>query len=500
MRGPGTALGIDISNGRINLALLKRKGKGVKLVKAAAGPVPDGAIKDGNIENPALLAGAIKKLKAGRRIYSHHTALSLTADPVLVQILDLPKDRPSDVRNFVLDEVKHYAVLPIGKAAVDFWGIKTSGKPDSRRALVVATDGQKVADAAGAFNRKGLNIDAIEPAWVAYIRACYEKKIAGEFDTNLLFAIVHNGTATLCLFRDETLDFVRTKHIEPDASGSGDYFDWLAEEIGAIVRFYEFEVSDTPNKWKVTLVTDICDERIEEKAEQLRSKLDAVELEFRTLADAYSDTPVANAKRGIEPSAIAVGLAMKLLNVVDCGLNINLLPQQVTEAKSVEKQILVSANAAAIIFFLMVLVIGLLNTQVQKINGQIDWQKSMLAGRNIRTLKDEQIFLQGRFAQLSGKLNRLNTTLSTAAVIRWGRILDEISLATPENVQITDLSGREGLEMAVHGRALSHEDIHLFVDTLGACEHIESAWLLRAEKAGRTDALVTYIINCLLVQ
>ena len=42
-----TALGIDISEGRISLALLKKGANGVKLVKSAGEPVPDGAIKGG---------------------------------------------------------------------------------------------------------------------------------------------------------------------------------------------------------------------------------------------------------------------------------------------------------------------------------------------------------------------------------------------------------------------------------------------------------------------
>ena len=46
-----TVLGIDISNGRINLALLRRDDKAIKLLKTASAPVPEGAVKNGNIEN-----------------------------------------------------------------------------------------------------------------------------------------------------------------------------------------------------------------------------------------------------------------------------------------------------------------------------------------------------------------------------------------------------------------------------------------------------------------
>ena len=46
-----TALGIDLSDGRINLALLEKNKDGVKLLKTATGTIPEGAIENGNIED-----------------------------------------------------------------------------------------------------------------------------------------------------------------------------------------------------------------------------------------------------------------------------------------------------------------------------------------------------------------------------------------------------------------------------------------------------------------
>ena len=176
--GAKTALGIDISDGWINLALLEKSKDGAKLLKTAVGPVPDGAIKNGNIEDVTVLVKAIKKLKAANAIRSHRTALSLVANPALIQILDIPKSMTSNIRQFVRDEVKHYAVLPIQDTAIDFCGIKSSAGSECRRALVVATDGHKVTAVARALRTEGLGGDVIEPAWVAYIRACYAKKIS----------------------------------------------------------------------------------------------------------------------------------------------------------------------------------------------------------------------------------------------------------------------------------------------------------------------------------
>ena len=500
MRSPRTALGIDISHGRISLALLKRTAKGgVKLVKSASGTVPDGAIKDGNVENPALLASAIKKLKASKGIYSQNAAMSLIANPALVQILDLPEDRPSNVRRFVIDEVKHYAVLPMKHVAVDFRGINIPGKAGERRILVAATDERRVVDTGLALDKKGLSLKAIEPGWLAYIRACYEKKISGEFDTNLLFAVVHNDTITLCLFRNETLDFVRTKRIDPGGSGSAGYFDWLGDEINAIVKFYDFEVSGKSNKWKVILAADNRDGSLQEHLEQLRSKLDAAELALAPLGEAYVGTPIAKTPRCCEPSVVAVGLAMKLLGLGGCDLGINLLPPQVVEARAIQKQVLVIANVAALIFLLMVLVVGFLNMRVEKVNERIVEKTKTIAGKDIPALKDEQTALQEEWVRISSMVEELNAAAGTTESVKWARILDEIGFATPQDVQISGLSSNDSSKISLRGLARSQEAICLFIDTLNDSNRIGTASLVRAERDGQADGLVRYSINCSLI-
>ncbi len=83
MLGSNTALGIDLSADRINLALLEKTKSGIKLLGVASAPMPAGAIKDGNIEDPGLLAKAVRELKTKNKMVSSHSAISLVASPVL---------------------------------------------------------------------------------------------------------------------------------------------------------------------------------------------------------------------------------------------------------------------------------------------------------------------------------------------------------------------------------------------------------------------------------
>ncbi len=500
MFGPKTALGIDISNGRIKLALLKKCRNGVKLLKTATAPVPDGAIKDGCVEDAVVLAKAIKRLKAQSRIRSHPSAISLIANPVLMQILDMPDEPPSNVRQFVCDEVKHYAVLPMNKAAIDFCGATSSAKFGNRRALVVATDSQKITDAAKTLNREGLNIDAIEPASLAYIRACYAKKIDEKLNRNLLFAIAHGDTLTLCLFKNQTLDFIRTKHIEADIHQPDQYFEWLTEEIYTVIQFYEFEVLDKRDEWEVTLITDVGNQPVKDETLSLGTNVEGVELKIRTLRTAYLDTPVADTEKSEKPSAIAVGLAMKILDNSKGGLNINLLPPRVVEARSTERQVLISANVAGAILFLMILSVGFFNMKVKKVEGDINQKAQTQAKQNMHTLLSRQTSLQGQIADVSNELNRLNAILNAGSFKRWDRILNDIRSAIPKTVRLTRLSCENNSKMLLRGQAVSYAAIHRFVDMLNATELIESALFLGAEEDPENKNLLMYSIACSLAQ
>ncbi len=498
--GNNTALGIDISDGCINLALLEKNKNGVKLLKAATGAVPQGAIENGNIENPAILTKAIKKLKAKYNIYNCPTAISLVANPAPMQILDIPKEVSGNIRQFVSDEVKHYAILPIQNTAIDYCGLKPSGNTDQRRALVVATDSHKITAIASVFRKAGLNLDAIEPPSLAYIRACYAKKIAQKINTNLLFVTVYNGVITLCVFANQSLEYIRTKQLEQDNSQPEKCINLLTEEINAIIQFYEFNLHNKCGKWEVTLLTNISNEILNVEIESLKNRLKLAELEIRTIKDAYLDTPVANTEYRNKPSAIAVGLAMKLLGVHGSGLNINLFPADVSRAKLREKQLLINANVAAAIFFLMILSIGFFNKQVSKVDAETRQKTPEIGVDGTRILLNEQTLLQKRIVEISDKLNCVNNTLNTGSFLNWGQILNEIKLVIPKMVRIESLSSKNNSELLIEGEAISYETVNYFVSMLNSCENIQSASLITTSKSSNFDRLLSYSISCSLIQ
>ena len=165
MLGTKTALGLDISDKRISMALLKGGKNGVKLLASASAPLPDGAVKNGSIENAEVLVKVIKGLKTRCGTRTTRTAVSLFTEPVITQIMGIPKQVPGNIGQFVQEQVKHVAVLPANNIALDFRGVAGTGAEtnSASRLLVVAADDRKIDGIVKLCSQADLTVESIEP-------------------------------------------------------------------------------------------------------------------------------------------------------------------------------------------------------------------------------------------------------------------------------------------------------------------------------------------------
>jgi Tfp pilus assembly protein PilN len=496
-----TALGIDISDDRINIALLRKNKSGVELVKTASGPVIDGAIKNGNIEDVALLAKSIRELRkhSRMRLRLRQAAVSLVAKPVLLQIMEMPAHVPTSVGQFVHNEVKHCVVLSGKRIAMDFCGIGSGGKPGSDRLFVVASDNHNVAQIVKACNLARVNVEVIEPSVISYARAFYAKKIAGKFDCNILLATVQGGTLTLCVFRRQTLDFIRSRDIDQDKSEPAGLCGWLVDEINAVVQFYDsVESSESSGRWEIIVIADSV-QLPDDVLESQRSRLTVSNLQIKRPEDAYQDTPIVRDNVEVEEgaSAVAVGLAMKLLLPNETNLRINMLPPEAADVKSLKRHALITANILAAILFIMIIAIAGLGLQAKSLKAEIERKKSEPLLSDLKALVKEEKIIDSRIKQLSGEPGRLNEILDSREDVDWPALLNDIRKGTPKTVCITSMFNKGNTTLNVEGVGLSYEAIRWFVNMLGESKHIATASLTETEKDDEKGGLIRYSISCL---
>ncbi|MHC4345562.1 MAG: type IV pilus biogenesis protein PilM, partial [Planctomycetota bacterium] len=460
--GNKTALGIDISQTGIRLVLLRGGADGAELVKTASSPVPEGAIKDGNVADSALLANALKELKVRNKIgWTNHAAVSLVANPVVLQIAELPKPLPTNVAQFVQDESKRCVALS-GKGVSSDYCRAGSTRDGEGRVLTVATDERSVAELAEACSRAGLNVEAIEPAVIACAKALYAKKIAGESEQNLLLATLRDGVLTLCVFRAQTLDFVRTKQLGEEELAASALCERLGHEMADIIKFYDFEITDADQRWGIVVVSD---GQLAQDAEPLLKKaLSADRVQIRTDDNAWQDTPFAQENlAGERPSAVAIGLAMRLLDMDNGSLRVNLAPPESAEVRGVKNHVMVTANIVALLLLLMILAAGALGVMTRRVSQRITREKQTGQSQVIHGLLEEQELLERQMRQLSNRPDSLDIASGARDARDWANLLDDIRARTPETVRVTELYGKKDSTIYVGGVSLSYDAVRLFI-------------------------------------
>jgi hypothetical protein len=480
--GKNTALGIDISGGRIAMALLRRTNGQFYLLKSASRPLPDGLIKCGNIEKPSELAAAIQQTKRKAKIHASQAAISLVSQPLLTQILEIPSQQPDQVEEFIGQKLKQYAILPVKSVAMDYCRLNPAGKRQGLpKALVVATDGSRLEESSSQLNRIGrsLCIDAIEPAFLAYIRAGYASRASSAGETNMVLVIAGLSALTLCLFTAGHLEFVRTKRPEPGQCGTCS----LANEDECA--------------WQVTVAGEGSDGVMTERLREGISGLERVQLEVGDQNEIDPEIVVGMEKAAEKPSATAVGLAIKLLESDDTAIGVNLLPPEIGKARLRRKKSWTIATAAAAVFFFMAMGSGVLEKKAMSINSSIDPRQRQLYA-SMSMLLQERTQLSSNIELLEAFLKNAESSISAEPLVKWAGILDDIANATPEAVRITRMTHQNDTDLLIDTQSVNYEGVRLFVQSLGKSPRIENAALVGTHSQAGPSGLPRYSIKCRL--
>jgi Tfp pilus assembly protein PilN len=414
-----------------------------------------------------------------------------------VQLLDMPGAGPINVGQFVRNEMKSCVALSGQELIVDFCRT-TSGQGLKGRLLAVATYGQKAAVLARACHQAGLNIALVEPPLLAYVRALHAKKIAGQFDRNVLIALWRDGALALCVFKDLTLDFVRFRQPPTCETQEHDIGGWLGEEINEIMRFYQMQAADGSGPWDATLLVE--DGQLPENGEEsLRAQIDCASLRVGTDETFYVETPLVQDSGFQGTSIAAIGLAMKLLGADESHLRINLVPPESAEIRSFKKHCLITANIIAATALLFIVVGAGLSLMAHNVSASVTQRRKAATSQSTYALFEQQELLDREIRQVSDRPARLDSIVGAHPDVDWASILEDIRSRTPKTVRITNLYSRGHTEVHMEGEASKYEAVHMFVKLMNESRYVDSASLVDATREQVSGGLVAYTITCSLV-
>jgi cell division protein FtsB len=502
--GVKKTLGIDICESRISLALLKKSDKDIKLLKTVSEPIPAGAVENGNVKDAATLSKTLKRLKKHIGASTVPTAVSLFAEPTILQVMDIPKQIPDNIGKFINEQVKHFAALLGRKINTDFCGVSGISPDGSHSSCVLAaaSDKKRIANLVEMYNQAGISAEAIEPATLAYIRALHKEKIENKFESNVVIAIVRDNKLTLCVFRKQSLDFIRTRDIG-ESAGTEQISKWLSGQINTVIQSYQVKASLNSGQWETTIVAD-CDKLPADLEEALRANIPSSDVQMLRSEDTCKISSISrtskltNSVRDNEPSLAAIGLAMKLLDTNAFNLGVNLLPEETVRIRATRKMALITANIIAALLLAAMLAVGGSIWKVQQINKDVGQKKTSLL-QETRSLFEENKALDEQIKNINNKLKVINKISDSRRELYWPDLLSYVAKNKPKTVCITNMASGKSSQMILKGLALSNEDVYLFTEILKKSELIESASIYQTNKNDRDNRFINYEIRCIPV-
>ncbi len=498
--GVKTALGIDITAKSVSLALLKKTSSGIRLVNSVSVPLSPGVIIDGRIVDHLSLSRAVRTACSSHRIKSRVSSISLCAEPSLLQILDLPRETPVNVRKYVQDEIKQYAVLPLKNIEMDYCASGSSQSTSSKQILMCAARLDEMVLCVRKLEKGCFDVRRIEPALLAYLRACYAGISSCAKDKNLLLVMVRESILTLCIFRNSNIEFLRTRKLDdlalPDSSSLSHQ---LEREIRSVVQYYDLQVQDVKHNWEITLFGS--DGEIDASlVSRLSAELSGEQLELRIFSqqDLSHVITVGDSDDSISP--VAVGLALKILEPASAGYSLNLLPKSLVDYRNANKELLLIANIAAVLLVVIFLRLGSLTSKSLQISKDVDVLKQSNVEDGMRELLKSQLTIGDQLKRVKSNLLALSDTGKPERFVKWARVLAELGSNVPRNVQIQNISVTDAVSLEVEGIAVSYDAVSAFSQSLSGCSSIDSSLLNETNVDVDNGGLVSYSITCNVVK
>ena len=473
--------------------LLSKLNNKIKLLKAADCPVPSGAIVDGSIENPALLAKSIKSLLSKNRIRTRRAVVSLFAKPVFMQMLNLPREVPENLGRYVQAEIKHSPLLSGKEPYYDYCGLGRTGPERNERVFVGATDYDKITLLMKTFTLAGIEPESVDLSALAITRAVYSKRIVGEFDKNILMASVRDSSLTISVYHKGEMDFIRCIEIDTEDINSENYISQLSTEINTVIEYYEIEVDDAEIEWDFFVAFDECPADIEETKKSFNEKLDGdVHICTPSTVGEYIALEI-NTSVG-EASTVAIGCALKKYLVQDLQIKINLLPPETEDVRSTKKYARIAVQLAVLVIVVMFGLGEVVKKALGKTQQGIQQRRVENPTDNIEVLLRKQQRIAEEIEFLTAKKSGMGDVFGEYSKNNWHELLDNIGDRVPASVYLEEMRYIEDSKITLEGNSLSFKSIHNFAALLADLDHFSSASVAETNKSD-TVGLISFTIT-----
>lgn len=216
-RRAATAIGLDISTGSIKAAELQiARGEPI-LSNLGMVNLPEGVIKDGEIEDPVTLSNMLKELWSRTGLKYRRVILGVANQKVIVRPIEIPYMEAEELESALRFQVQEFIPIPVEDAILDFDIIEEFMTSDDQRmlsVLLVAAYKDMVQSFIDTVRSAGLTAIAIDLKAFALPRALLPRTLpglseAGEEAEAICILNVGTGTTNMVIVKDGVPRFAR---------------------------------------------------------------------------------------------------------------------------------------------------------------------------------------------------------------------------------------------------------------------------------------------------
>jgi Tfp pilus assembly PilM family ATPase/Tfp pilus assembly protein PilN len=489
--------GIDVCNNAVSFVELRKRGKQIKVVRCGIARLDSTIVNNGIVKDPAALTKVLKQFKIAGTFRTATAAISICAEPVLLQILDMPDSSPGETRRFIQNEVKQYAILPLKNIEMDYCGLKSSDVK-IKRVLIGATQSEHLSATVKTIEKDNINIMSVEPAVTAFIRICYDMIIKPQREQNIIFLLVRDDTLNLCLFERQGLDFLRIKKFETDIVSSQERGIWLSHEIESVIQFHELERGSSAESWQIFVTCCPENKYSAEIVDEIKGQIIRQDIEVAAFENDLMGIIIeVDNKQDVSP--VATGVAMKLLDESKTTIKLNLLPRKIVLTKKERKQLLIIINVAAVIFLFLLMHIMFMVNASRNVCLEIYQQDQFRQNIHLKQLASEQAVINKGLQRADAGIDAIKTVFEDKVWYNWAFVLTELGKYTPRAVQIQKLRTQDSSEIQIEGLAVGYDAINDFVSQLSVCKVVKSVQLSDTKQNKRYGSdVIDYSISCSL--
>jgi type IV pilus assembly protein PilM len=222
-------VGLDIGTSGVRAAELSLGKGGATLERFGQVALPLGAVRDGEVVDTDVVAGAIKQLWAQAKFGSKKVVVGVANQKVVVRQVDLPWLPLKELRQSLSFQVQDYIPMPVEQAILDFHPLEEfTNDAGGRmlRVLLVAASRDMVGSALEAVTKAGLAPTMVDLTSFAVLRSqvtsssgfAVEAEALVDIGASVTNIVVHQGGVPR---------FVRILLM-----GGGDITDAVAERLG----------------------------------------------------------------------------------------------------------------------------------------------------------------------------------------------------------------------------------------------------------------------------